>query len=100
MENTRVEYERIQRVLSSVLFFSFAVGLFFSVDLYFLGLENDISPWGLEYVPQIISISFGVSAVMLILKIWGGVVRYKFAVRAMVAQRLHGYSKRINPGRK
>ena len=93
-------YENIQGLLSYAVLIGGAVGFTFWVDYYQLLGENDLTSWGYTYTPVIFQTFFGVFAVALIAKLWGGWVHNKFYLKIEIADKLHAFADKIDPRRR
>ena len=97
--NRSKSYNAIQGVLGT---FGLVFGAMFvggSIDYFMLKSEADLSAFGAELYPALLSFSGIGLAVVLGLMAWGYVVQNKFWVKIEIAETLHRLASKIDPRR-
>lgn len=92
-------YENIQGALSIIALTFGALGAGGAIDFYFLKAEADLSAFGAEFYPALITTGLSVFAVTMVLKLAGVWVHNKFWLKIELAEKLHGLASRIDPRR-
>ena len=97
---TQRTYDNIQGLLSYAVLIGGAIGVALWIDYHQLLGENDLSSWGYSYAPVIFQTFFGIFAVALVAKLWGGWVHNKFYLKIEIADKLHAFADKIDPRRR
>lgn len=92
-------YESIQGGLSIFALTFGAVGVGASADFHFLKSEADLSAFGAEFYPVLITVGLSVFLGAMVLKGIGAWVHNKFWLKIELAEKLHGLASRIDPRR-
>lgn len=88
-------YELAQGLLSYVLLFAVAIGATFTFEYFSLISANDLSGWGANNLPNIITIAWGVAVVALVSKAWGSWVAFGRYYRKTLSQKLHALAYKL-----
>jgi len=100
IRNTDTAYEAIQGSLSVVTLVAGASAAGASIDFFMLKSEADLSAFGAEFYPVLISGSFTVAGIAIALKLLGHANKNQFWLRIELANKLNRLSSRIDPRRK
>lgn len=93
-------HDNIQGVLSTIALATGATATAVSIDFYMLKSEADLSAFGAEFYPTLITASFAIFGVTMALKVWGHLANNHFWLRIEFANKLTALAERVDPRRK
>lgn len=93
-------HENIQGVLSTIALVSGAIAAGASIDFNMLRAEADLSAFGAQHYPTIITASFAIFGVTMALKLWGHLANNGFWLRIELSNKLYSVAERVDPRRK